>query len=52
MSALRIPGVGKVMDQVSTMSNNLRRAQEIIDQADQRSQSKAVSLGDVFGAIY
>ena len=52
VSSLMIPGVGKVMDQVSTMSNNLRRAQEIIDQADQRSQSKAVSLGDVFGAIY
>ena len=32
VSSLMIPGVGKVMDQVSTMSNNLRRAQEIMDQ--------------------
>lgn len=52
VSSLMIPGIGRVMDQVTTMSTNLRRAQEIIDQADQRAQSMANSLGDVFGGIY
>ncbi len=52
VSSLMIPGVGRVMDQVTTMSGNLRRAQEIIDQADQRVQGMANSLSDVFGGVY
>ncbi len=52
VSSLMIPGVGKVMDQVSTMSTNLQRARDIIDQADQNVQGKAHSLGDLFGNIY
>lgn len=52
VSSLMIPGVGQVADHITIMHQNLQRAVDVIDRADQQVHSKANSLGDIFGAIY
>lgn len=52
VSSLMIPGVGQVMDQITTTTNNINRAVDVIDEADKRVQGMVNSLSDVFGRIY
>jgi uncharacterized protein YukE len=34
VSSMMIPGVGRVADNITRISNNVRHAQDVIDQAD------------------
>ncbi|MBK8796194.1 MAG: hypothetical protein IPM07_07360 [Anaerolineales bacterium] len=52
VSSLMIPGVGQVMDQISTTTRNINHAVEVIDEADKKVQSMVNSLSDVFSRIY
>jgi hypothetical protein len=52
VSSLMIPGVGQVMSQITTTTNNLNRAVDILDEADSKVQGMVNGLGDVFGRIY
>jgi uncharacterized protein YukE len=48
LSQLVIPGVGRVMDDISTYSKDIQHAVEVIDQADQQVRGIANHLNDVF----
>lgn len=49
ISSLMIPGVGRVMEQISTTATNVRNAASIIDRADQEVQRLVGSrLNDAF----
>lgn len=52
LSSLMIPGVGRVMEDISTMNRNIQHACDVIDQADQQVTTMANGLGDIFSAIY
>ncbi len=36
VSSMMIPGVGRVADSITTMGNNIRHAQDVMDQADDK----------------
>lgn len=49
VSSLMIPGVGRVADEITSMSNNLQYARDVIDRADEEVNSLVGSrLDDVF----
>lgn len=52
VSSLMIPGVGQVGEHISTLSRNLQRAIDVIDQADEQVSRKVDGLAAVFDNIY
>lgn len=53
LSSIAIPGIGEVGTQITTLSTNLRRAEEIMDQADEAVDRLVKSkLDDLFGGIF
>ena len=52
VSSLMIPGVGRVMEKITTTTNNLNRAVDVVDEADKKVQGMVNGLGDIFGRIY
>ncbi len=52
VSSMFIPGIGRVAETIGQVNNNLNRAMDILDQADQQVTSLVNGLGDLFGDIY
>lgn len=52
VSSLMIPGVGKVMDNITFVHGNLQFAQDVMEQCDDECNNRLTALGDVFGAIF
>lgn len=52
VASMMIPGVGVVGQHITMVQNNLQRATDIIDRADQQVTTMANSVGDLFEGIY
>lgn len=52
VASLFIPGVGQVGGHIMFMRNNLQRAVDVMDQADNQAQQLARRAGDVFQSIF
>lgn len=52
VSNLAMPGVGMVSDHVQFMRNNIQKAMDTINQAENQAKGIAQNLGDIFGGIY
>lgn len=52
VSSLMIPGVGQVMQHIQGVQQNLNRATEIIDKADNDVNSMVNQVSDIFEGIF
>jgi uncharacterized protein YukE len=52
VSSLMIPGVGQVMQHIQGVQQNLQRASDIIDKADNDVNSMVNQVSDVFEGIF
>jgi uncharacterized protein YukE len=52
VSSMMIPGVGQVMQHIQGVQQNLNRATEIIDKADNDVNSMVNQVSDVFEGIF
>lgn len=52
VSTLFIPGVGRVMETITTVNRNIEHAIDVIDRADEQVNATVNSLGDLFGGVY
>lgn len=52
VSSLMMPGVGQIGEGISTYSNNIQNAMDVMDQADEQVSGIVNALGDIFGSIF
>ena len=52
VSSLMIPGVGKVMENITFVHTNLNFAKDVMERCDDECNNRLNALGDVFGAVF